>query len=136
MRGLFIFLLLILVIISGCNIKVSNNPYIKEAYSDPPYIDLSSDSSKIVYTIINPSKIDFKGKIFPEFNKECFSYSQESYLVEVKSNSDKSGIMPIKKGYNLKSDCYKDQDIILRLSNEEGSLIYNSKTIKLKLIGN
>lgn len=128
--------LFFLIFISACNIKVSNNPYVKEAYAEPSYIDASSDTSKVIYTITNPSQIDFKGKIVPDFNKECFTFYPDSQQIEVKAGSDKAGILSVRKNYNPKPECYKDQEIVLRLSNEGGSLIYNSKSLTIKLIGN
>lgn len=130
---IIVFYLILINLISGC-INFSNTPYIKEVYVNPPYIDSNTGQfSKIIYTISNNLAVDFKGKLFLTYQEDCLSMIKE-HSIEVKSNSEKSGTIPITRAYYVKEDCYKDQHIILNLANEDGKLIYNSKEVTLKFI--
>ena len=133
MRKIIILSMLVIIFINGCNIDVSDNPYIEEIFSEPSFMDSTIDSIKIVYTIKNPSQIDFNGKLSINFKKECLSANEENQI-EVKAESEKSGTISLRRVSRIKEECYTDQQVIFNLANEDGTILYDTDTIIIKLI--
>lgn len=127
-------LIAILLLINGCEVAPTDKPYIKEAKLSPiDYIDYSDTTTKIVYTVENPLKISFNGKVIFEYDEKCL-YMQKEQDIFVNKQSTNSKTIIVKKDYNIKDECYGEQQIILRLSEEDEKLIYGSKELILKLI--
>lgn len=134
LKYLYLLMYFLILFISGC-VGFSNNPYIKEVYTEPSFIDYSTQSSKIIYTIYNPSQIDFDGKISLTYDDKCLNIQDETE-VKVAAEKEIPGTISIQKAYSLKEECYKDQQIILNLINKKGDIIYHTTTTNIKLISN
>lgn len=131
---LLLFVTFTLLMINGCEINPTDRPYIKEIKLSPTdYLDPTTTSTKIVYTIENPVKISFNGKIFLEYNEKCIRSAVKETEIEVDKESSNSGTMIIER-FSIIDECYGEQQIIIRLSEKNKQLIYDTEQLTLKLI--
>jgi hypothetical protein len=132
-----VFVLVVLMV--GC---APTNPYFEKdkVKAEPTFItptNTQHNQLTLHYTIKNPTNMDFNGKVSYKYNEDCLSLINKQTSVPIPTGRDDaysvtvSANMPYRETYDEK--CYGTQNILLVLSNNEGTIVYDSQNVEISV---
>lgn len=137
-NGMFIVIGFMLILIAGC-VQQPTDPFIKDVQPDKNF---ATDGSKvqILYTVENPTKINFVGTIFLQADvPKCFgiyeSYNQPTGIsksISVEAGREASSVFDISIPERLEASCYTRHKINIFLLQNTTTL--SAKTIEFPLV--
>lgn len=137
--GGVIILVLILLGSSGL-LFMNNNPKFLDIEIQPTqyitYYEYQNDEvNKIFYKIDNPTNLDFSGSVEFLYDDDCFNIYQNLQQVSVPAKSQQGFFKEIRlEGRNIPNKCFSTQTILLRMVNENKTIIYDTEEIKITIV--
>src|SRR3989344_3497305 len=140
---IIMLMILLSFLFSGCQTSPAFTP--EGTKAEPSYLKPSEyvdDFNKVVtliYTIKNPTNLDFTGKVSYQYNKECIRLSEEETKVNVKIDKKEDSysvkVSPTvgNRWEAYKEGCYGTQKILLVLRNKEGTIVYSSQSVDITI---
>lgn len=134
-------ILLILIVLGGSGIIfINNNPRFMDVEVQPTqyitHYDYQNDEvNKIFYKINNPTNLDFSGSVEFLYDDDCFNIYQNLQQVSVSAKSQQGFFKEIRlDGREISNKCFSTQAILLRMINENKTIVYDTEEVKITIV--
>jgi len=135
-------ILLVLFLLSGGGFYFSTlgktKPLFLDVESQPKYLIANNyqnqNQGKIFYEIQNPTKLDFSGVVEFLYDDDCITIYESLQKVSVSAQSSQGFFKDIKvETRNPPEKCFSTQSVLLRMSDNNKSIIYDTTETKLTI---
>jgi len=145
MKKTILYALVITLFVVSCAQNV-NPQFIKDKVKAEPSFLKPTDGNHnqliLYYNLKNPTNIDFPGKVSYKYDENCLTLDSKETKVSIPVNKreDSYSVNVRPRNYNLNfgvrdydDKCYGTQSILLVLSNNEGTVVYDSVSVEISV---